>query len=471
MIGFDRRINLRHIFLIIALLSIIQSCSSIDGTRLDDWKTSESFHALGLNILIYFNPLPGNISADLEKINGIISIQGEFQGQQFLITILTCGTLHQDEYVNTSDFQPVSLNSSMESYTEQIPLYTPSKGSFTVFMIINFSWTDSNSIIEDKTVKIAADYQKRISTDFDLATIIIPGGIVILGILMIWGIGVIQDYIKTPIFTNAQIKDKLTEIDKYIKNFNLQIDDLPLIEINTINPGMISLLEKKKELLLEKIEKMQPKLKELENITQKEDIAKQPVLNNDLFRYISSNFIRASRKRENLPLDEIDAAHIQLLRETLQRGSWEELKDIYKTKLAWQVCNNHLNAMGEKEKIYMPQNLENEAQKLSILISQYNTIKNSIIWPPDRPLILSTEKELQADLAIIHSKIDDVKTWTKNEKKIFKKKSNEAKKRIHDDFKWLGSVKSQIDDDSIPQLLMKLKNMETFIKNDINYVS
>ena len=467
------RLN-RIIYLILLTIIIILPCFQSYSTN--GWPSDDEFEILGYNIHTYFDPLPGTISSDKE-IKGVINITGEFTGYDLGIVVDSYVTIYENETIYSNEDigrRVVVLNSSIKSHTEEIRLETPtSSGQFTVYMVIFFGWREviSADLTGNKTIILDADYQKL---GFDLANIIIPGLIFLFCIclIVISVIGFKKVHKEKTIDIN-EINKKLDQMNILTKKYFTRAGDFknldPSLKRILNQPGQFYLLENEKHELEMKLKKLKPKQDELDKIDKTLAEARNPILNNDFFKFISSNFIHASRKRENYPpIDNVEAK-VQELRNFLREGRWEELQDLEKVELAWRICESYIRETNDEEFFWVIDvDVEKEAKLLTDLIKSYSQIKADTRWPPDRNLILKTIEELRTELEIINKSITTMRKSDKKSLKKYLKKCENLKKEAENNLKWLESREEDIDTDIVERNLRRMEKLINLVSTELD---
>lgn len=459
------------IFSLVFFLSLMFHFSLISA---NDWLTSEQFEIMGLNVQIYFTPEPGKISSELEEVRGIINVTRTNEDYILLVIVSSYGTVQGNESIDINDFGiNIVINTTLDSYTEEIPLETPTKGSFNTFMVINFIWGDLYSPLHNKTVNMAAEYQK-INRGIDLAVIIFPGGIIVIFFGILIGSNFILKKYKSQNLDLVNVDEKFEQIQKFLRKFLTRggkFRKLDLTEIDSIpNPGDLGILEKRKKNCYIKLEKLSPRLQEFEEITQIIEEGRNPVVNNDLFKFISSNFIRASRKRENYPpLDNV-GDKVQKLRDLLHKGKWSELQSVEEIKLAWFICMTYNKSTNESNKQPLGRdfNIENEAGILLDNIKSYNKVKLNTIWPPDANLVRQSRTNLLEEIQMIDRVFENFAKMPKEELKKFVKNCRSVKKEAKANLKWLDSSKDLVDESEVGRIAKRLQKIYDLLDKEID---
>ncbi|MFX0051831.1 MAG: hypothetical protein ACFE8U_11135, partial [Candidatus Hermodarchaeota archaeon] len=316
---------------VIFLTILISTVISVYGVN--EWSPKEKFGLMGVNVEVYFTPEPGKIGIELEVVKGIINITRVNNDYNLRVGILDYGTIQENVTIfNNTGIREIFFDTSFDSHVEQISLRTPEDGFFVSYMVIVFLWENTETLLieNNKTVKLAADYEKYFQ-GFDLANIVIPGGLIVFLAGMVFLIRTRNKKHPSKNLDMNSINEKVEEIFNSSKNFFTrggEIKELDLSKIkSTPNPGEIWLLRQKKQKLKKSLSSLKPKLDEIDRIALRLESARDPVEKNELFKFISSFFIRASRKREIFPIgDDIGNKVIQL-RNELKEGKWEKLQN------------------------------------------------------------------------------------------------------------------------------------------------
>jgi hypothetical protein len=340
-------------------------------------------------------------------------------------------------------------------------------------MVINFIWGDLYSPLHNKTVNMAAEYQK-INRGIDLAVIIFPGGIIVILFGILIGSNFILKKYKSQNLDLVNVDEKFEQIQKFLRKFLTRggkFRKLDLTEIDSIpNPGDLGILEKRKKNCYIKLEKLSPRLQEFEEITQIIEEGRNPVVNNDLFKFISSNFIRASRKRENYPpLDNV-GDKVQKLRDLLHKGKWSELQSVEEIKLAWFICMTYNKSTNESNKQPLGRdfNIENEASILLDNIKSYNKVKLNTIWPPDANLVRQSRTNLLEEIQMIDRIFENFAKMPKEELKKFVKNCRSVKKEAKANLKWLDSSKDLVDESEVGRIAKRLQKIYDLLDKEID---
>jgi len=462
-------------FLITIILFI--PCFQVYGAN--DWPSNEEFEALGYNVHTYFDPVPGTISSDLNIVKGIISINGEFKGDEFAIIIRSYGTIYRNETIFSNEYigiRYIILNSSIKSYTEEILIETPSSGQFIVYIEMYFAWTEEKGgiILGNKTITLVADYQKL---GFDLANIIIPGVIFLFCIsLIIISVFSYKKVHKGKDIDTTEINQRLDQINIMSKQYFTRAGDFKDLDLSSKNllnqPGQLSLLEHRKQELERKLKNLKPRQEELDKIAKSLEDARNPILYNEFFKFISSNFIHASRKRENYPpIDNVEDKVLEL-RNSLREGRWDELQDLEKVKLAWKICESYKREANDEELLLMNDlDVDKEAKTLVNHIKSYIQIEANTRWPPDRNLILKTIEELKIELEINDGLINKLRKSGKKSLKKYLKKCENLKKEAENNLKWLKSRENEIETDIVSRNSIRLDKLIKMLDNELNLLS
>ncbi|MFX0015705.1 MAG: hypothetical protein ACFFB2_12285 [Promethearchaeota archaeon] len=451
---------------------------------IDYYPSDDEFEILGFNVQIYFDPKPEpepkTISSGIDKIKGIINITGEFSGYFFGIIIDSYGTIYNNETIFSNENigkLTIQLNSSHKAYTEEILIETPnSNGQFTVYMVAYFVWWEEMTydFSGDKVVKLDAEYQKL---GFDLANIIIPSAIFLFCISMIFiSVFAYRKIHKQKDIDTNEINKRLEQIIIFNKQFFTRSGGFKDLDLNSMiswdKPGQLNLLEQRKQELEQKLKKLEPRQKELNGIAKRLEEARNPVLNNDLFKVISSHFIHASRKRENYPSINHVEEKVRELRNSLREGRWDELQDLEKVKLAWIICESYIRETNTEE-VLLGKNRdpEKEAIALTMYVKNFIQTETNTRWPPDRNLILKTIEESKTDLDIISNLIIKLRKSNKKSIRKYLKKCETIKQEAEDNLKWLKSREADIDTDIASRNLIRLNKLINLLDNELNLLS
>jgi hypothetical protein len=432
---------------------------------------------MGVSVDAYFSPEPGNISINLQEINGFIKINRENDDYFLRIFIIAYGTVQGNTtiYSNTG-IREIIIDTSINSYTEEISLITPDNGQFIAYMVVDFIWYEHGSRLDNKTIYLAANYQK-IDYGIDLASIVIPGAFIICCAIGVAFIGILSKKFRSKTPDVTSINDKLDLINQSTKSYfsgGGVFKELDLSKVSSPpKPGEMSLLRQRKEKLNKMLKKLNPRLEELNSITNRLEEAREPVVNNHLFKFISSFFIRASRKRENYPQSENIVDKVQRIRTSLQDGRWDELQKEENVKIAWQVCDKHLNTLPFKKDLPFDINFDvtKEIKILTDNIKEYNKIKKAIILPPDRTITMNTKKEILAEIEVIELLFEKFKSFCKKNSRNYISKCSNLKKEADQNLMWLKSNNNDIDDvNVVNRLSIRLQNLVKLMKREIKFV-
>jgi hypothetical protein len=445
----------------------------------DYWPSNEEFDVLGFNVYTYFDPEEGTISSALSKVKGIISINGEFTGYDFAIIIDSYGTIYRNETIFSNEDigrRYIILNSSIKSHTEEILIETPPSGQFTIYLVILFAWREemTPNAAGNKTIILDADYQKQA---FELADIVLPGVIFLfcISIIFISVLGT-RKFRKRRDIDITEINERLEKINLINKQYFTRAGDFKDLDLSIKSSfhqlGQFSLLEQKKQELERRLKNLEPRQDELDKITKSLEEARNPILNNNFFKFISSHFIHASRKRENYPpINNVEDKVLEL-RNSLREGRWDELQDHEKVKLAWMICESYLRETNYKELSLLTDiDIDKKAETLAKSIKSYIQIEANTRWPPDRKLILNTIQELKTELEINDILINK---WRKSDKKSLKKylkKCENLKKKVENNLKWLKSREPDIDTDILNRNSSRLTKLINLLDNELNLLS
>jgi hypothetical protein len=431
---------------------------------------------MGTNIHVYFSPEPGKVPSEIEEVNGIINITRENRDYILVIVLSSYGTLQGNNTIDSNiGGHNIIINTTIDSYTEEFSLKTPDKGSFTSFIVLDFFWGDLDSQLYNKTVNLAAEYQKY-DTGFDLALIVIPGG----GIVLLFCFAIVFNYslkkYRTRNIELIDINEKLLQVNKLPRKFLTrggEFKELDLSKVTSIpKPGEITLLKQRKKRMQDKFAKLKPRLDEQEEIANKLDEARKPIINNDLFKFISSYFIRASRKRENYPLEEDVLNKVQRLRASLQEGKWDQLQNINNLKLAWSICDNYVNSsnISKDPPLGMDFILEKETKTLADNITNFDKVKKNTKWPPDANLVIQSKEDILAELKVIDRLLENFKILKKSDLKNYIKDCSNLRKDIKEHMKWLKSVAGIIDEKEAERLELRLQKINQLLSKELKVV-
>ncbi len=465
----------RMLFLCSILLICLTFCLSVSGSN--GWPSSERFTIMGLNVHVYFSPESGKVASELEEVSVVLNITRENNDYILLIIMSSYGTIQGNESIDSNiGGHNIIINTTINSYAEEFSLKTPDNGSFTSFMVIDFFWGDLDSQLYNKTVNLAAEYQKY-NTGLDLALIMIPGG----GVVLLFGMLIVANYYlknyRTRDIDLTEINEKLLHVNTLPRKFLTRGGEFKELDLSKVakipRPGEITQLEHRKRRMQDKFEKLKPRLDELEEITYKLEEARKPVINNDLFKFISSYFIRASRKRENYPLEEDVVYKVQQLRDSLQDGKWDQLKNINNLKLGWSICNKYVNSsnISKDPPLNVDFILEKETKTLVDNIKNFDEVKKNAKWPPDANLIIQSKEDILAELKIIDRLLKNFKSMGKKDLKNYIKNCTNLKKEVNKHLKWLKSVVDIIDGSEGKRLEIRLRKIKELLVEELKAVA
>jgi hypothetical protein len=374
---------------------------------------------MGVTVEAYFSPEPGNVSIHLQEIDGVIKIDRDNNDYVLRILIMAYGTIQGNSTVfSNTAWREVIIDTSINSYTEEVSLKTPDNGLFTTYMVIDFIWYYQESRVDNKTIYLAANYQK-VDYGIDLASIVIPGGFVILCAVLIGFISILSKRSLSKAQDPVLISEKLELINQSTKRHFSRGVEFKELELSSISSspklGEISLLWRRKKKLKKMLKKLKPKLEEMNNIATRLEEAREPVVDNHLFKFISSFFIRASRKRENYPQTDDIVEKVQGIRTSLQDGRWDELQNEEHVKIAWQICDNYIKTLPFSKDLPFDINFDvnKEIKVLTENIKEYNKVKRETIFPPDRGIIIITKEDILAEIEVIELLLEKFKLYCK----------------------------------------------------------
>ncbi|MFX0173802.1 MAG: hypothetical protein ACFE9L_18115 [Candidatus Hodarchaeota archaeon] len=462
---------------VIFLTILISTIISVYGEN--DWLPEEKFGLLGVNVEVYFTPKPGKISIELEVVKGIINITRVNNDYNLRVGILYYGTIQENVTIfNNTGIREIFFSTSIDSHLEQISLKTPENGSFISYMVIVFLWEDTETLLieNNKTVKLAADYEKHFQ-GFDLANIVIPGMFIVFLAGMVF---LYSSRIKKRPSKKADINginEKVEEIFNSTKNFFTRGGELKELDLSKIkstpSPGEIWLLKQKKKKLLKKLSSLKPKLDELNRIALRLERAREPVEKNELFKFISSFFIRASRKREVFPPGDDIGNKVRLLRDELKEGKWERLQNIENIKIMWFICDKYTKATIIHKELPLNDDFDitDESIILGYSIKRYFEIKNSTHWPPDRNMTLKAEEDILAELKIIDGLQENYKKLKKKTLKNYASSCSKILKEAEVNLKWLKSLDPETEVELAERMIKRLQQLVDLMIKELDLIN
>ncbi|MHA2039848.1 MAG: hypothetical protein ACW98X_25815 [Promethearchaeota archaeon] len=432
---------------------------------------------MGVTVDAYFSPEPGNISTTLQEINGVIKINRENDDYLLRIFIIAYGTIQENITIFSNTYgREIIFDTSINSYTEEISLITPDNGQFIVYMVVDFIWYEHGSRLDNKTIYLAAGYQK-IDYGIDLASIVIPGAFIICCAIGVAFIAILSRKSRSKPPDVTSINDKLDLINQSTKSYFSGGGEFKELDLSKVNsppkPGEMSLLRLRKKKLNKMLKKLNPRLEELNSITNRLEEAREPVMNNHLFKFISSFFIRASRKRENYPQSENIVEKVQRIRTSLQDGRWDELQKEEHVKIAWQICDKYINTLPISKDLPFDIDFDvtKEIKILTDNIKEYNKVKKATIFPPDRSITINTKKDILAEIEVIELLFAKFKSYSKKNSRNYIRKCSNLKKETDQNLIWLKSNNDNIDDvNVVKRLSIRLENLEKLMNREIEFV-
>jgi len=445
----------------------------------NDWSPSETFRFLGVNAEVYFTPEPGKVDIELEDVKGIINLTRVSNDYNLIVGVIAYGTIQENVTIfNNTGIREILFDASINSYTEEISLKTPEKGSFISYMVIVFLWEDTETLLREnnKTVRLAADYNKHY-TGFDLASIVVPG----VFFVFLAGIFIVSSYSfkkyrsKRPDLDS--INKKVEEIYNSSKDFFTRGGELKELDLSKIkstpNPGEISLLRQKKRKLQKNLANLKPKLDELNRIAIRLERAREPVEKNELFKFISSFFIRASRKREIFPPGDGVGNKVRQIRDELKEGKWEKLQNIENIKIMWFICDKYSKTTVIHKELPLSDDFDitDESIILAYNIKRYYEIKNNTHWPPDRNMALKAEEDILAELKIIDGLLANYKKLNKKRLRNYASTCSKIKKEAEDNLKWLGSLEDEVEVNLTKRLIRRLQKLDELMTKELDLIN
>ncbi|MFW9779958.1 MAG: hypothetical protein ACFFE8_13970 [Candidatus Heimdallarchaeota archaeon] len=449
-------------FTILAFL-VIFSSSMVAG---NDWIQSQSFDIYGIDVQVYFSPEP-NSAIDLDEVKGIINVTRVTSDYILFIKVLSFQTIQDNRSIYANELGlDILINTSIDSYIETIPFETPTIGTFTTLMVVTFFWGNYESALYNETVQLAASYQK-LGASIDLAAIVIPGG---FGVLLVGTLFVASRRSRPKEFDMDSINTKLEHINGTFSGYFTRGDEFKELEKpqNSLKPrpGDLSLLVQRKEVIKDRLIKLEDKLVEIEDIGLILEEVEKPVLGNDLFRFISSYFIRASRKRGNYPSGENVGERVKKIRLSLQEGRWDDFEDPSNIILAWSVCNRFVDKDMESS-TSRDFDIEREAKELALAIRRCLETKRDTQWPSDRILTVKSNEDLTIELASINSFLNNFKKSNKDIKRKYLRKCSELKTETEKSIRWLRSIEAAVDEGIIRKTSIRLRKLNQLIVQEL----
>ncbi len=449
---------------------------SVNGNEY--WVSHKEIEYSGDEVFLYFTPEPGIVSMETEKVSGVINVTSNNEDFSIRILVLAYGTIQDNETIYTNEAQlRIILNTSINAYWTEIELKTPENGNFTVYMVVDSYWYYETTVVYNESVNLAVNYQKA-STGFDLASILLLVGLIsISGTLLIF-IGSNARRFRPKSFDIPFIEEKLEEIDQIIRSYFTKGGEFREIEkVESLQkPGEISIIKHQRKSRQLMYEKLQPRMNEMNKIRKRHQAAQEPIFNNPLFNIISSLFIRASKKQEYYPDDSNISNHVQEIRNSLQQGKWDQLNDVTKIKIAWEICDKYAKSLpSEKDLLkYSILDFDLEAIKLSGQIRNYQKVKRENPWPIDRNLILQSRDDLTRELELIDRLLENYKSKTKKDLSQYAKECSSLKKEADYNLKYLKWLKNQNDMIEI-NLLLRLEDrthtLRELITEEISHIN
>ncbi len=449
---------------------------SVNGNEY--WLSHEEIEYSGDEVFLYFTPEPGKVSMETEKVSGMINVTSNNEDYSIRILVLAYGTIQDNETIYTNVAQlEIILDTSINAYTREIELKTPENGNFTVYMVIDFYWYNEATVVYNETVNLAANYQKA-STGFDLASILLPVGLIIISGSLLIFIGSIVRRFRSKSLDITLIEEKLEKIVQIIRSYFTKDGEFREIEkVGSLQkPGEISLIKHQRKSRQLMLEKLQPRMNEMKEIRIRHEAAQEPVFNNPLFNIISSLFIRASKKQEYYPDTSNISNHVQEIRNSLQQGKWDQLNDVTKIKIAWEICEKYAKSLpSEKDLLEYPiLDFDLEAIKLSGQIRNYQEVKRVNPWPSDRNLILQSRDDLTRELELIDRRLENYKSINKKDLSQYAKECSSLKKEADSSLEYLKWLKKQNDIIDI-NLLLRLEDrthkLRELITEEISHIN
>ena len=277
-------------------------------------------------------------------------------------------------------------------------------------------------------------------------------------------------------FDLDEINEKLIKVNNLPRKFLTrggEFKELDLSKLSvTPNPGEITRLIRRKKGMQNKLEKLKPRLEELQEIEFKFDEARKPIINNELFKFISSYFIRASRRRENFP-DEEEVIHkVQRLRDSLQEGNWDKLQNMDNVKLAWSICDKYVASSDVERKTPLNANfdLEKDTKTLIDNIKNLNKVERSTKWPPDKNLVIQSKEDILLELKIVDRLLENFKNLNKKDSKDYIRNCSNLNKKVKEYLKWLKSVADIIDRSEMKRIELRLQKISELLSEEIKVI-
>ncbi|MHA2074076.1 MAG: hypothetical protein ACW97X_05625 [Candidatus Hodarchaeales archaeon] len=468
----------RSTSLIMVLISFILFGTFISVNGNEYWLSHKEIEYSGDKIFLYFTPEPGKVSMETEKVIGIINATSNNEDYSIRILVLAYGTIQDNEtiYSNVAQLE-IILDTSINAYTEEIELKIPENGNFTVYMDVDCYWYNDATVVYNETVSLAANYQKA-STGFDLASILLPVGLLIISGSLLIFIGLIVRRFRSKSLDITLIEEKLEEIDRFIRPYFTKSGEFREIEKggSLQKPGEISLIKHQRKSRQLMFEKLQPRINEMNEIRIRHEAAQEPVFNNPLFNIISSLFIQASEKYEYYPDTSNISNHVQEIRNSLQQGKWDLLNDVTKIKIAWEICEKYAKSLpSEKDLLEYPiLDFDLEAIKLSGQIRNYLEAKREKPLPSDRNLILQSRDDLTRELELLDRLLENYKSINKKDLSQYAIECSSLKKEAESRLKYLKWLKNQnciIDIDLLLRLADRTPKLIELITEEIRYIN
>jgi hypothetical protein len=445
----------------------------------NDWSPKETFGLLGVDVEVYFTPEPGIIGIELEAVKGIINITRVNNDYNLRVGILHYGTIQENVTIfNNTGIREIFFSTSIDSHIEQISLKTPENGPFISYMVIVFLWENTDTLLveNNKTVKLAADYEKQFQ-GFELANVVIPGGFIVFlaGIAILFSTR-IKKHPSKKLDMNS-INEKVEEIFNSSKNFFTrggEIKELDLSKIkSTPNPGEIWLLRQRKKKLQKNLSSLKPKLEQINRIALRLESAREPVEKNELFKFISSFFIRASRKREIFPHGDDIGNKVKQLRDELKEGKWEKFQNIENIRIMWFICDKYVKATVIRKELPLNDDFDinDESIILASSIKRYFDIKNSTHLPPDRNMTLKAEEDILAELKIIDGLQENHKKLKKKALRNYTSTCSKIMREAELNLKWLESLDDETEVELRERLIKRLQLLVDLMTKELDLIN
>jgi hypothetical protein len=274
----------------------------------------------------------------------------------------------------------------------------------------------------------------------------------------------------------AGIDERLEQINVINKQYFTRSGDFRDLDLSSKSffhlLGQLSLLEQKKQELKRRLTNLKPRQDELDKIAESLEEARNPILNNDFFKFISSHFLNASRKRENYPpIDNVEAGVLEL-RNSLKEGRRDKLQDVEMVKLAWMICESYIRETKIKELPLLTDiDVDREAKTLANYIRDFIQVESNTRWPPDRNLILKTIEELKTELDMNNSLINKLRNSEKKSLEKYLKNCKSLKKEAEKNLKWLKSKEAYIETDILNRNSSRLTKLVKLLDNERTLLS